>query len=128
MITGIDHVQVSIPKGAEAIARAFYCGVLGLREVPKPAALVGRRGFWLQVGAMQLHVGADAADAAEAVAGRRASKAHVALMTSDLGLARAALAAAGVAVTEGLPIPGCERCDCRDPFGNRLELMQQIVP
>ncbi|MBA3605979.1 MAG: glyoxalase, partial [Acidimicrobiia bacterium] len=31
-----------MPVGAEEAARAFYAGELGLVEVPKPAALVGR--------------------------------------------------------------------------------------
>ena len=33
--TGIDHVQLAIPVGGEVEARAFYVGLLGLREVPK---------------------------------------------------------------------------------------------
>lgn len=35
MIQGIHHVQITIPKGEEARARAFYCGVLGLRNIDK---------------------------------------------------------------------------------------------
>ena len=42
MITAIHHVQITIPPGAEDQARAFYCGVLGLREIEKPASLAGR--------------------------------------------------------------------------------------
>src|SRR5207247_6531250 len=38
-VVGIDHVQVAAPAGCEAEARAFYGAVLGLVEVPKPAAL-----------------------------------------------------------------------------------------
>src|SRR5262249_47270927 len=57
MIIGIDHVQITIPANAVAEARAFYCGLLGLREVEKPAALRGWGGFWLQAGDRQVHVG-----------------------------------------------------------------------
>ena len=32
----LHHAQITVPKGAEAAARAFYCGVLGLREIAKP--------------------------------------------------------------------------------------------
>src|SRR5256885_3718844 len=32
----IDHVQLAIPPGGEERARAFYAGVLGLVEEPKP--------------------------------------------------------------------------------------------
>lgn len=38
----IDHVQLAMPAGQEAAARAFYAGVLGLTEVPKPPALAVR--------------------------------------------------------------------------------------
>jgi catechol 2,3-dioxygenase-like lactoylglutathione lyase family enzyme len=42
MIIGIDHAQITVPSDAGADARAFYCQLLGLREVEKPAALRGR--------------------------------------------------------------------------------------
>ena len=35
----IDHVQVAAPPGCEAAARAFYGGLLGLEEIPKPGLL-----------------------------------------------------------------------------------------
>src|SRR5262249_32179239 len=47
MILGIDHVQITVPAGAVAAARAFYRGLLGLREVEKSPTLRGRGGFWL---------------------------------------------------------------------------------
>jgi catechol 2,3-dioxygenase-like lactoylglutathione lyase family enzyme len=120
MILGIDHVQITVPARAVADARAFYCGVLGLHEVEKPAALRDRGGFWLQVGDRQVHVGIE--DGAE----RRASKAHVAYRVSDLAAWRARLSAAGVEILDGIPIPGCERFEFRDPFGNRVELLQTV--
>jgi len=42
-LSGLDHIQLAIPKGSENIARAFYGGKLGLIEVEKPTALAGRR-------------------------------------------------------------------------------------
>ena len=59
MIHRIHHAQVTVPEGAEAEAREFYCGALGLPEVPKPASLAGRGGFWIAVGDQQVHVGAE---------------------------------------------------------------------
>ena len=41
-ITSIDHVQLAMPSGEEDSARAFYVGVLGLPEIPKPAYLAKR--------------------------------------------------------------------------------------
>jgi catechol 2,3-dioxygenase-like lactoylglutathione lyase family enzyme len=120
MIIGIDHVQITVPANLVAEARAFYCGLLGLREVEKPATLQGRGGFWLQVGDRQVHVGTE-----EGVA-RQATKAHVAYAVTEIAGWRARLTAAGVKILEGVPIPGHDRFEFRDPFGNRVELIEAI--
>jgi catechol 2,3-dioxygenase-like lactoylglutathione lyase family enzyme len=120
MIIGIDHVQIMVPAHAVAAARAFYCGLLGLPEVEKPEVLWGRGGFWLQVGDRQLHVGTE-----EGVE-RRATKAHVAYAVRDLPAWRQRLAASGVEIGEGVPIPGYERFEFLDPFGNRVEFIQAV--
>jgi catechol 2,3-dioxygenase-like lactoylglutathione lyase family enzyme len=117
MIIGIDHVQITVPANAVAQARAFYCGVLGLREVEKPAALQGRGGFWLEVGDRQVHVGTE--DGVQ----RLATKAHVAYAVTDIAVWRAKLAAAGVETLDGIPIADRDRFEFRDPFGNRVELI-----
>src|SRR5262249_12446461 len=109
MITGIDHVQITVPASAVAEARAFYCGLLGLREVEKPAALHVRGGFWLQVGDRQVHVGIE-----ENVV-RPATKAHVAHAVTDLAEWRARLAAAGIRFLDGIPIPSRDRVEFRGP-------------
>ena len=36
MIRGINHVQLTIPRGSEEKARHFYCQTLGLPEIEKP--------------------------------------------------------------------------------------------
>ena len=119
MILGIHHAQITIPKGAEAEARAFYCGVLGLAEVPKPDALVGRGGFWLEVGDRQVHVGTE--DAVD----RAGSKAHLAYLVEDIDRCRMTLTDNGVEVLDGIPIPGYDRFEFRDPFGNRIEFLEE---
>jgi catechol 2,3-dioxygenase-like lactoylglutathione lyase family enzyme len=121
MIQAIHHVQITIPTGAEEQARSFYCGLLGLAEIPKPAALQGRGGFWLQVGDREVHVGVE-----EGVE-RQATKAHIAYAVSDLASWRARLSAAGVKLLDSTPIPGYERVELRDPFGNRVELIQPLA-
>lgn len=120
MITAIHHVQVTIPRGAEEAARAFYCGVLGLPEMAKPAALAGRGGFWVQIGALQLHIGVE-----DGVA-RLATKAHVAYAVTNLAEWRSRMAAQGLPILASVPIPGYVRFECRDPFGNRLEFIEAI--
>ena len=119
----IHHAQILIPAGGEAEARRFYCTLLGLVEVDKPAPLQARGGFWLAVGdAQQLHVGIEPGFAA-----RAGSREHVAYEVDDLDAASARLAAAGIAVKIGSEVPGYRRCELRDPFGNRVELMQAVV-
>jgi catechol 2,3-dioxygenase-like lactoylglutathione lyase family enzyme len=120
MIIGIDHVQITVPADAVADARSFYCGLLGLREVEKPQALRERGGFWLQVGDRQVHVGIE-----EGVA-RGATKAHVAYAVTDVAEWRVRLTTAGVEVIDAIPIPGYERFEFRDPFGNRVEIIQAV--
>lgn len=120
MILGIHHAQITIPKGAEGSAREFYCGVLGLKEIPKPAELAGRGGFWLEVGDRQLHVGTE--DGVE----HRTSKAHVAYLVEDLERWRASLADRKIEVSDGIQIPGSRRFEFRDPFGNRIEFLQKL--
>ena len=119
-ILGIDHAQITIPRGDEAAAREFYCGVLGLREIEKPQALLSRGGFWLALGDRQLHVGV------ENGVDRQPTKAHVAYAVDDLASWRAALQQRGIKVEEGIPIPGCRRFEFRDPFGNRVELIEAV--
>jgi catechol 2,3-dioxygenase-like lactoylglutathione lyase family enzyme len=120
MIVRLHHAQITIPKGAEDDCRRFYCGLLGLDEVLKPAALRGRGGFWLQIGETQVHVGTE--DGVD----RPATKAHLAYEVSDLLAWRTKLEHEGIEILGGIPIPGYERFEFRDPFGNRVEFLQRI--
>ncbi|GHO42976.1 VOC family protein [Ktedonospora formicarum] len=118
-ILGIHHVQITIPKGAEEEARAFYCTVLNLPEIEKPESLKGRGGFWIQVGERQVHIGTE-----EGVE-RSATKAHIAYQVEDVIVWRDRLTAHGIKALDSVPIPGFERFEFRDPFGNRVEFIQE---
>ena len=122
MILGLHHAQITIPTGAEEDARRFYCGVLGLRETPMPTSLAGRGGFWLEVGGQQVHVGTE--DGVD----RAATKAHLAYRVDGLEAWRERLAGEGIAALEGVPVPGHARFEFRDPFGNRVELIEALAP
>jgi catechol 2,3-dioxygenase-like lactoylglutathione lyase family enzyme len=115
-IVGMDHVQLAMPEGGEPRARAFYVGVLELREVSKPAELVSRGGCWFIGTGIALHLGVDPAFLP-------AARGHPALVVMDLAGARAALARAGVQVTEDAGGPRVARFYVHDPFGNRIELV-----
>lgn len=118
MIIGLHHVQITIPKGAEKEGKRFYCGVLGLPEKEKPEALQGRGGFWLEVGDREVHVGTE--DGFD----RLATKAHLAYQVKDISYWKDLLKQHNIDMEEGIPIPGFERFEFRDPFGNRVEMIQ----
>jgi catechol 2,3-dioxygenase-like lactoylglutathione lyase family enzyme len=115
-ITGIDHVQIAMPIGAEDIARQFYSGVLGLVEIPKPAVLAVRGGVWFACGTAELHLGADAEFSA-------ARKAHPALLVNDFPALTGHLAGYGIALKHEETVGGRVRATVADPFGNRVELI-----
>jgi catechol 2,3-dioxygenase-like lactoylglutathione lyase family enzyme len=121
-IVGLDHVQLAMPAGGEAAARAFYGGLLGLREAPKPAALAVRGGCWFtgsgRGAAVAIHLGVEADF-------RPARKAHPALVVDDLAGLRRALEAGGVTIVDDDAAIGVRRFHAFDPFGNRLELVDR---
>ncbi|MFA9455948.1 VOC family protein [Halalkalibacter sp. AB-rgal2] len=119
MIKGLHHVQITIPTGEEEAGRAFYCEGLGIEEMEKPASLQGRGGFWLKVGNRQVHVGT------EEGFDRFQTKAHIAYEVSDLDYWKQRLNKLGIEIVEAVPIPGYERFECRDPFGNRMEFIKE---
>ena len=45
-----------MPKGGEELARAFYGGLLGLREIPKPDSIRHRGGVWFDASGLELHL------------------------------------------------------------------------
>ena len=121
MITRIHHAQITVPGGAEDEARRFYCGVLDFLEVPKPDSLAGRGGFWIQIGDQQVHIGT------EPGVDRRATKAHLAYEVQGLAQWRQRLEQHGIQALDGIPIPGYDRFEFRDPFGNRVEFIEAQV-
>lgn len=118
MIQRLHHAQITIPSDATDQARAFYCDLLGLHEIPKPESLQARGGFWLELAGQEIHVSLE--DGVD----RNATKAHLAYQVDDLEFWRSKLSHAGLQILEGVPIPGFERFETRDPFGNRLEMIQ----
>ncbi len=116
-VTGLDHIQLAMPKGRETDVRAFYEGLLGISEVAKPGALVQRGGCWFECGALKVHLGVEDDF-------RPARKAHPAFFVTDLDAMTTALARAGLRVTSDESLDGCARVHTADPFGNRIELIQ----
>jgi hypothetical protein len=114
----IDHVQIAIPEGGEALGRGFFGDLLGLEEIPKPPELQARGGCWFDLGGAQLHLGVDPDF-------RPARKAHVALRTDRLDELRRRLGDAGYPVRDDRPVEGLPRFFTDDPFGNRIEFVER---
>jgi catechol 2,3-dioxygenase-like lactoylglutathione lyase family enzyme len=121
----MHHVQLAMPRGEEAAARAFFAGVLGLAEIEKPPALAARGGVWFELGdrGQQLHIGVTAEHAP-------ARKAHPGFEVDSgeaLDRLAAALEAAGHEVRWDQELPGVRRFYVDDPWGNRLELLARAL-
>jgi catechol 2,3-dioxygenase-like lactoylglutathione lyase family enzyme len=119
-VEGLHHVQLAMPPGGEPEAQRFYGDVLMFDEVAKPEHLAARGGCWFRSGPLELHLGVEE--------GFRASaKAHPAVRVLGLAALRARLQAEGVAVETDTDLDGHERWYVHDPFGNRLEFIEQMA-
>ena len=118
-IVSLDHIQLAMPPGREADARAFYGAVLGIPEREKPAHLAKRGGCWFERGTLKVHVGVE-------VDFHPARKAHPAFIVEDLPALTAALVRAGYRPWNDEQLEGYNRIYVDDPFGNRLELMEPL--
>jgi catechol 2,3-dioxygenase-like lactoylglutathione lyase family enzyme len=117
-LTGIDHVQLVMPPNGEDQARDFYGSLLGLREVAKPEPLAQRGGCWFVGPGIHLHLGVTDEF-------RPARKAHSAFRVRSLDALRAQLTSSRVAVEDDDSLPGVRRFYAADPFGNRIEFIEE---
>lgn len=119
-ILSIDHVQLAMPLGEEDLAHAFYVGVLGFVEVPKPPELAKRGGAWFEAHHVKLHLGVE-------LDFHPARKAHPAFLVDDLDAMIARIEQAHYQTdTTQPPLDGYKRAHVFDPFGNRIELMEKL--
>lgn len=114
----LHHIQLAMPAGEEEAARAFYGGVLGLVELPKPPPLAARGGVWFGGSGLELHLGVEEPF-------HPARKAHPGIEVDDVDALAARLEAAGVKVRVDHDFPGRRRFYADDCFGNRLEFLSR---
>lgn len=114
----LDHVMLCIPEGTEEQARDFYGKVLGLQELTDLGYPLPKRAIWFQVGDVQLHIRAEGE--------QQLSERHPAFQVKNLAEAEKVLTAQGVTVKHESIIPDRIRFSFRDPFGNRIELIEMI--
>ena len=118
MIQFVHHAQLTVAPEQEDAARTFYCDFLGFETIPKPDSLAGRGGFWCQLGSFQIHIGIEKNPV------NHTTKAHLAYAVDGLTYWREKLSSAGINIQESVAIPGMQRFECRDPFGNRMEFLE----
>ncbi len=115
-----DHVMLCIPIGAEEQARHFYGTILGLTELTEQSLgfPLPKRAIWFQMGNVQLHMRAEGE--------QQLSERHPAFQIKNLEEAEQLLTSHGISVKHESKIPGRIRFSFRDPFNNRIELIEMI--
>ena len=95
LITGLDHVNLLIDAGDDALsrARAFYQNLLGLEPLERPANTdSGNPGAWYQCGPQQLHLTTEK----DASTVNKRSRRHPAFRVANLEALRRKLETAGI--------------------------------
>jgi catechol 2,3-dioxygenase-like lactoylglutathione lyase family enzyme len=113
----IHHVQLAVPRDGEDACRRFWNGLLGMRELDKPAPLAARGGCWFRGGGLEIHLGVEEPFVP-------ARKAHPGLLVDGLTHLARRLEGAGYPVAWDDAFPGHDRFYSTDPFENRLEFLQ----
>lgn len=114
----IDHIQLAMPEGQEEKARAFFAGVLGMSEEEKPYPLSERGGCWFRKESVILHVGVEKGFVPQ-------KKAHLAFVVADLEKLERKLIDKGYQVAWDDTLAERKRFYTSDPFGNRMELLEE---
>ena len=116
-IVALDHIQLAMPAGQEEQARHFYENVMGFREVAKPEQLAARGGCWFERDGIHIHLGV-------MTDFRPATKAHPAFRVTDLERAQKTFLDADISIIPDESLPHVRRFYVNDPFGNRIEIIQ----
>lgn len=111
----LSHINITMPKDSEEIARSFYAGLLGLPEIAKPESIRNRGGVWFDADGLDVHL------SIEDQRGPADAYRHFGLECADVDGLRARLRFAGISTEDGRPVPW-RRFFVHDPFGNRIEI------
>lgn len=116
--TRANHINFCVPGHRLEEARQFYSEVLGLKPIPRPDHVFNSKGYWFNIGDIQLHISIEPA--------MPRSNRHIAFEVRDLAAARKHLAAYGLELVAEPEVPGWDRFAFFDPFGNRIELIEIV--
>jgi catechol 2,3-dioxygenase-like lactoylglutathione lyase family enzyme len=115
----LNHITVAVPAGEHDKVRAFYGGVMGLEEIPRPVALNAVYDLmWFKFLDILLHLDFTPPWV------KPAENRHIALEVDHLSEVRSYLESKGATIREAVPMPDRDRFYLLDPFGNYFELME----
>ena len=115
----INHITIAVPAGEHEKVRAFYGGVLGLKEVERPDALNKVYDLiWYEWMEILLHLDFTPPWI------KPAENRHVAVEVTDIRAVRAYLEQQRAEILEAVPMPDRERFYLLDPFGNYIEVIE----
>lgn len=107
----VHHVSIAVTDVDKALD--FYTRTLGMTQrLDRPEALGA--GAWLDVGGQQLHLVSSETPEPRGQ--------HFAVLVEDLDATTAELRAAGVTVSDAIPIGAARQAFLNDPSGNAIEL------
>lgn len=95
----------------------FYTGILNLKEIDKPDSLKTNGGLWYEIADIQLHIGVEDEEIK--------SKRHPAFEVENLEMIKGYLILKKIEIKEETVIPEIKRFSFKDPFGNRIELLEK---
>ncbi|MFL6237877.1 MAG: VOC family protein [Actinomycetes bacterium] len=111
---GVHHVAINVADVDEAIT--FYTKTLGL-TVRSDRPDFGFPGAWLDAGDQQIHLVQAPTPPAQGQ--------HYALLVADLDTVIDEVRAAGVAISDAVPVGTARQAFVTDPSGNTIELHQR---
>ncbi|EDY82430.1 hypothetical protein VDG1235_2052 [Verrucomicrobiia bacterium DG1235] len=113
----LDHIQLAMPAHGEALARRFFGTILSMQEEAKPSPLDTRGGCWFRKDHVILHIGVDPDFKPQ-------TKAHPAFTVSNIQTLANTFASNNYPVKWDSALPNRKRFYTTDPFGNRIEFIQ----
>jgi len=111
-----DHIHITVSPERLAEAKLFYTNIIGLTLIERPKELDASKGYWFQMGDIQLHIGVEPQ--------LPKSGRHTAFEIKNVAAARKHLEINGVEILEEPFLPGRNRFAFRDPLGNKIELLE----
>jgi catechol 2,3-dioxygenase-like lactoylglutathione lyase family enzyme len=116
----LQHTSVPMPPGGDEEARAFYSGVLGMREIPKPEGLAAMTVVWFAANddGDEVHVFKDERH------GSNSAAQHLCLEVDDIEGYKTRLSDHGYDPQIPESIHNRPRLFVRDPFRNLIELVE----